>query len=364
MNIIRKICQLFLIGGSFLQSAGIDFSALDSLMLSGIKDKIFPGAVVLINHHGKRIYYKPFGRYTYDKTSPKISIDTLFDVASLTKVLATTTLAMQLHDKNMLDVEKTVSEYLPQFNTADKANICIKHLLTHTSGFVDKPLRNVRITASDLLQELLSYKPRFQVGDKYQYTCCNMLYIQKIIENLLGLPFDECFNRYIKNPLGLTETGFNPKNSNRCAPTQSHGYRGSIQGVVHDDKAYICNGVAGNAGLFSTARDLEKFMLMIMNDGKYMKDKISHQLIRPETIRTWTSKQCDFNRGLGWEIGRHLSSQAFGHFGWTGVSIWADRDLDLFVILLTNRTYPDGKNLAIRQFRIDFHDLIMKIISQ
>jgi CubicO group peptidase (beta-lactamase class C family) len=354
---------MFLISSTFLFGASFDFSPLDFLMVKAIKEKVFPGGVVLINYGGKTIYHKPFGRYTYDKTSPKITRDTLFDIASLTKAIATTTLAMQLHDKNLLAIDCPVSEYFGEFATPDKKDICIKHLLTHTSGLIDKPIRSNKGSSTDLVKEMLNYRPRFLPGSSYNYMCCNMIFVHAIIEQITGMSFEECFNRLVKQPLGLGSTCFRPKNVSKCAPTGDHQGRGKIiQGVVHDDRAFILGGAAGNAGLFSTASDLEKFMLMMMNEGKIIKNNKPHQFIKPETIKSWTSQQCDFKRGYGWEIGRHLSDTSFGHFGWTGVSIWADRDLDLFVILLTNRTFPDDKNLAIREFRIEFHDLIMKIM--
>lgn len=363
MNIIKKISQMFLISSSFLLGASFDFSALDCLMMKAIQKKIFPGGIVLINYGGKTFYHKPFGRYTYDKTSPKITRDTLFDIASLTKAIATTTLAMHLHDKNLLAVDCPVSEYFDEFATPNKKDIRIKHLLTHTSGLVDKPIKNINGSATDLVGEMLNYTPRFMPGCSYNYTCCNMIYVQKIIEQITGQSFEECFERSVKQPLGLENTCFRPKDTTRCAPTGDHKERGKIiQGMVHDDRAFILGGAAGNAGLFSTASDLEKFMIMMMNEGKIIKNNKPHQFIKPETIKSWTSQQCSFKRGYGWEIGRHLSDDSFGHFGWTGVSVWADRDLDLFIILLTNRTYPDGKNLAIRDFRIELHDLIMKIM--
>lgn len=363
MNIIKKMSQILLIGSSFLNGAPFDFSKLDSLMLDAINNKIFPGAVVLINYGGKTIYHKPFGRYTYDKASPKITRDTLFDIASLTKVIATTTMAMQLHDKNLLAIDCPVSEYFDEFATSNKKDIRVDHLLTHTSGLVDKPIRNINSSSSVLMQEMLNCTPRFSPGSSYTYTCCNMILVQKIIEKITGQTLEECFNRSVKQPLGLVNTCFKPTNIDRCAPTSGQHWRGStIQGVVHDDKAFILGGAAGNAGLFSTASDLEKFMLMMMNEGKIIKNNKPYQFIKSETIKAWTSQQSDFKRGYGWEIGRHLSDTSFGHFGWTGVSIWADRDLDLFVILLTNRTYPDGKNMAIREIRIELHDLIMRII--
>jgi CubicO group peptidase (beta-lactamase class C family) len=363
MNIIEKIGKLFLISSSFLVGAAFDFSALDALMNHGIKEKVFPGAVALINYQGKTIYHKPFGRYTYDTTSPLITKDTLFDIASMTKVIATTAIAMQLYDARQLKVDVPVSSYLSYFDTPSKRPIYIHHLLTHTSGIVEKPIRSFDITPQELWQSMIENEPRYAPGVAYNYTCSNMIFVQKIIEKISGLSFEECFKRYVSQPLDLKNTGFRPSNSNECVPTEAnHWYRGIIQGIVHDHRVFMLGGVGGNAGLFSNAKDLEKFMLMIMNDGKYTKNNKQYQLIQPETVKSWRSRQCGFYRGYGWEIGRHLSPKAFGHFGWTGVSIWADKDLDLFVILLTNRTYPEDVNLAIREFRIDFHNVILKIM--
>lgn len=354
--------SLFLFCSILLQALTYDFSDLDVLICEAIQKKIFPGAVVLINHQGKTTYHKAFGRYTYDTRSPRITTDTLFDIASLTKVVATTTIAMQLYDAQQLKIDVPVFHYLPYFNTSKKKPIHIHHLLTHTSGIKDKPIKKYPISPATLWKEMTDNEPLYEPNETYNYTCSNMIFMQKIIEKITGLPFETCFNRYVTKPLNLKNTKFKPTHPEQCAPNESH-HRGIVQGSVHDDRAFILGEVTGNAGLFSTARDLETWMLMIMRDGTYTKNNKQYQLIKPETIRSWTTCQCDFNRGYGWEIGRHLSEDAFGHFGWTGVSIWADKKSDYFVIILTNRTYAAGDKDAMTQFRIDFHNAVTGIID-
>ncbi len=332
------------------------FASLDHLVEQAIIDKIFPGAVILVGHKGTIAYHKAFGNYTYDKNSPRITTKTVFDIASLTKVIATTTLVMLLVDAQKISLEDSVSNYLPYFADGSRA-IRIKHLLTHTSGLTDGLLVSAK-TKQELAWILERYKPTNPLGNHYLYADSNMLIMQKIIEKMMGAPLNVLVSNYITKPLGMQNTEFNPHNKTRCAPTTT-----ITQGLVHDPRAQLLNGVAGHAGLFSTTEDLAKFMTMLLNNGYYTYNLFEKPLIKSETVTTWTQKQNNFNRGYGWEIGRHISPEAFGHFGWTGTSIWADKKLSLFCIVLTNRTYPDDTNFAIRSFRTKFHNAIMSVIQ-
>jgi serine-type D-Ala-D-Ala carboxypeptidase len=362
----RILAFLFLMVqySTHLNADRFNFAKLDALMGQAIQENTFPGAVVLINFQGETVYHKAFSHHTYDSKSPHVKLDTIFDLASLTKVIATTTLAMLLHEGQKLSLDDAVSQYLSGFESDERRAIRIKHLLTHTSGIKENMNYSVTASAEDLWRETLAYPQEAPPGTKYRYSCSNMIILQRIIERLTGVSLQEAVRKYITEPLGMYNTFFNPPDKNRCAPTMSASWRGAVQGVVHDPRSFIFDGIAGNAGLFSTAADLEKFMLMLFNNGLYCSDGVCHQFIKPQTSDAWTSPQCAFNRGYGWEIGRHLSSDAFGHFGWTGTSIWADKKLKLFCILLANRTYPDDHNFNIREFRGVFHNLIMEIVTE
>lgn len=359
--------RLFSIGAiiSFfisLNLAAYTFDQLDQLMEQGIDEGIFPGAVALIGYRGEIIYHKAFGHYTYDKSSPKTTINTLFDLASITKIIATTTAAMLLCDAKLLSPEEAVGRYIDGFSRGEKSTICIKHLLTHTSGLTDEYKYVAGENREANTQKIDASHPITAPGETYVYRDVNMLILQRIIEQITNMPLDLFVAENVTKPLGMHNTMFKPIDHSRCAPTEANvpGRAETIQGEVHDPQSFALGGVAGHAGLFSTAEDLAKYIFMILADGI---DASGNQFISSEIVAEWRKPQCPFNRGYGWEIGRHLSPEAFGHFGWTGTSIWADKKTGLFCILLTNRTYPNGKNFKIRKFRITFHDLVMQILG-
>lgn len=347
---------------SFITIAATPYNThkLDVLLQDGISQHIFPGAVVLISHKGHIVYHKAHGRYTYDTSSPVITTETLFDIASLTKVVVTATMAMMLHDTGRLALMQPAATYLNEWDDTVHRPILIHHLLTHTSGICEALVTESTLPTI-LWQQMLAY-PLEPVGSVYRYTCTNMVLLQTIIERLTQTPLDRLAQHHIFKPLGMHNTMFKPEDRTRCAPTCSGAYRGIyIQGEVHDWRASCFGGVCGNAGLFSTASDLALFMDMMMSYGRTTSKE---QLICAETVRTWTQQCCAFKRGYGWEIGRHLSPKSFGHFGWTGTSIWADRDQELFCILLTNRTYENTDPARMRAFREAFHEAVVRVLRE
>ncbi len=342
-----------------------NFTPLDQLMARGIADGVFPGAVALVSYQGEVVYHKAWGHYTYDQNSPAVTTKTLFDLASITKVIATTTAAMLLCDAHLLSPEDPVGKYLPGFASGKKGSIRIKHLLTHTSGLTDEQQYTIGIDRAETDRQIDVSTPTDPPGKTYAYRDVNMLLLQRIIKQITHKPLDVFVIKNITGPLGMRDTCFNPADRARCAPTACNvpGRTPVIQGQVHDPQAFALGGVAGNAGLFSTAKDLAIYLNMILADGR---DARGNQFIAPETVCTWRQRQCPFNRGYGWEIGRHLSPDAFGHFGWTGTSIWADKKRGLFCILLTNRSYPTQNptqdNFKIRDFRVTFHECVVGIL--
>ena len=347
--------------------SGSGFKKIDELMKRGIQEKVFPGGVALICHRGTTVFHKAFGHYTYEAHSPKITTHTLFDVASLTKLM-TATSAMILSDADRLSLNDPVCRYLPDFAAEGKNKICIHHLLTHTSGLDDKAILTSK-PGDNLTAFICASKPCSKAGTKFLYNDSDMLILQAVIEKIGEKPFDVFVQKNILDPLALRATTFNPPHAKKCAPTRVNapGRTALVQGTVDDDRAFIAGGVAGHAGLFSTAQDFAQYMLMILHDGMHEEK----QLIQPQTVRQWTASQCDFthqdekgHRGYGFEIGRHLSSQAFGHFGWSGTSVWADKDLDLVCVLFTNSIHPsyDGRE-KMKAFRVEFHDAVVNIVA-
>lgn len=345
---------------------------LDCLIETAINQKVFPGAVTLISYQGKIIYHKAFGHQTYDPTAVPITTNTLFDVASLSKPVATTTAAMLLYDHKLLDLETPICSYLPEFGNNGKEKICIKHLLTHTSGLDAGALPFPHEKSwPEIRHDLMQQQPLYPLELLCVYSDIGFIILQQVIEKITHMPLDEFCTQQIFKPLGMTNTSFNPRMrfaNTAYAPTivpNDQFYR--VAGVVNDEKAFQMGGVAGHAGLFSTASDLARFMSMFMQSGSYETAGNIHQLIQPTTVAEWTKQQCPFKRGYGWELGRHLSSDAFGHFGWTGTSMWADRDKDLFCILLTNRAYTNNHARTLSEMtklRITLHDALISFTKR
>jgi len=346
-----------------------DFTGVEEVMNKGLEDSVFPGAVLLIEQRGKVIYRKPFGRFTYDKISPKMTEDAIFDLASVSKVVGTTTAAMMLCDEGKLDLDEKVTAYLPEFGNHGKENITVRNLLMHNAGFVPwKPFYKKYKTAEEVIDDIMNTELEYKTGTETKYSDLGMITLQKVIEKISGKTLDKFLYERLFKPLGMTRTMYNPppKYWYYCVPTEKDDYwrNMTMKGKVHDETAYLLNGVAGHAGLFSTADDIAKFMYMLLNGGKYGDKKF----LEKSTIENWTTRQSSqSSRGLGWDTksegfssaGEKFSVHSFGHTGFTGTSVWADKDRDLFVVLLTNRVYPTRKNRKIIKFRPKLHNAVI-----
>lgn len=345
-----------------------DFSKVDSLMQLAITDSAFPGGVILASKDGKVIYQHAYGNYTYDPASSKVTINTIFDLASVSKVVGTTTAAMMLIDDGKLNLDDKVIKYLPEFNNNGKENITIRNLLLHNSGLAPfKKYYDVYSTADEVINDIMNLTPEQEPGTKYVYSDLGMITLQKVIEKISGKTLDKFLEEKLFNPLGMNSTMYNPPAMLRdnCAPTEFDDFyrMHQLQGEVHDERAYMLNGVAGHAGLFSTAPDLAKFMQMILQKGNYQ----GRQYIKPETVTLFTKKQSDqSSRGLGWDTkspegsssGQYFDITSYGHTGYTGTSVWTDPTKNLFLILLTNRVYPTRNNNKLSKYRPLIHDAI------
>ncbi len=362
--------------GIFLQSDSLyideettegeyDFSGINDLMQQAISEKVFPGGVVAVGYKGKLIHHHGYGKQTYEENSPTITTETIFDLASVTKVVATTTAAMILYDEGKLDLDQKVSFYLPEFGNNGKENVTVRNLLLHNAGLrAWRPYYNNHSSEDEVINTIMNEELDYPIGSKMVYSDPGIITLQKIIEKISGLSLDEYVRKNIFVPLNMNRTLFNPPQElwYNIPPTQPN-----YKGKVHDGNAAILGGVAGHAGLFAPASDLAIFCKLMLQKGKYGKK----QYIKPETIEEWTSKQSEqSSRGLGWDTksstgssaGSLFSEKAFGHTGFTGTSIWLDKEKDLFVILLTNRVYPDSENRKISEFRPKLHDAVVKSI--
>ena len=347
-----------------------NFSSLDSLMRSAIFDSVFPGAQLVIGKDGKVIYDKTFGRFRYDLNSDSVKKTTLYDLASLTKVVATTSAAMLLFDKGKLNLDDKVVKFLPQFDNNGKGEITIKNLLLHNSGLpAGRRFYLKSKTRKEVLNRIMKMKLLSKPGEKYRYSDIGMIALQQVIEKITGTSLDKFNSENLFSKIGMNRTMFNPPDSLKyeCAPTETDTYwrMKTVQGEVHDETASLLNGVSGNAGLFSTAEDLGKFAQLLLDNGRYE----GLQIFKPETVKLFTAKHSESGRAYGWDTkspkgytsaGKLFSLNSFGHTGFTGTSIWVDKERKLFVILLSNRVYPTRKNRKHIKFRPVLHDEVIK----
>ena len=358
----------------YSQSNDFQFNAVDKVINKAVEDKSFPGAVVLVWKDGKTIYEKAFGNYTYDSSSPKIKTNTLFDLASLTKVVATTTAAMICYDRDLFSLDDKVTKYIPEFGVNGKDNITIKNLLIHNSGLPAwKKFYGRDLKYDDVINEIYSSELEYKTGEKTVYSDLGIITLGKIIEKVTGKSLDVFCTDEIFIQLKMESTFYNPDDSLKklCAPTETDNYwrMKTLQGEVHDETSAMLNGVAGHAGLFSTADDLAKLMSVLLNEGK-INQKI---FIQQSTIELFTKRVSkESTRAIGWDTksdsgssaGKYFSKNSFGHTGYTGTSIWADPDRNLFVVFLTNRVYPTRENTKIQKVRPQLHNAVIKSIEK
>ncbi|HEV2298678.1 MAG TPA: glycoside hydrolase family 3 N-terminal domain-containing protein [Candidatus Acidoferrales bacterium] len=346
------------------------------LLDRAVADHAFPGGVLAVGQHDQLLIH-PFGRLTYDAKSPAVNADTIYDVASLTKPIVTTAAIIVLASQGRVDLDAPVSRYLPEWlsgpNLAWRKQVAVRDLLLHDSGLPAhreyfKTAKNSREVLQRVFAEPLVSEP----GTKVEYSDLGFILLGEIVKRLTGKTLAEFAREEIFAPLGINHSQFNPPRSLRAriAPTENDAAfrKRQLQGEVDDSNAFVMGGIAGHAGLFTTANDVAIFAQMMLNGGIY-----SHQRIFPRSlINEFTERQeiGDSARTLGWDVptknsssGQYFSPRAYGHNGFTGTSIWIDPEKDLFVILLTNRVYPSAANEKIKQVRPALHDAILTALG-
>ncbi|TAK57713.1 MAG: beta-N-acetylglucosaminidase [Bacteroidetes bacterium] len=346
---------------------------IDTVINQAIVENSFPGAQVAIVKDGALVYNKSFGAQTYSNPAIPITKQTMFDIASLTKVIATTSAVMKLYDEKKLSLDDTVAKYIPEFASNGKEKITIRNLLLHNSGLpAFKPLYVSSKSPQETLDSVFQSRLVYATGDSTVYSDFGFITLGKIVERITGRALDTYVQDSFFIPLGMKRTMYVPAESlwEEIAPTEydSEFRKKLVQGVVHDENAYTLGGVSGHAGLFSTASDLAIFMQMLTNGGSYN----GKQYLKPETIKLFNKKQgTNSTRALGWDTktvggyssaGKYFSEQSFGHTGFTGTSVWADPEKNLFVIFLTNRVYPTRGNTKISRVRPLVHDAVIKAL--
>ena len=343
---------------------------LDSIITAAIADRASPGVTIAVARYGRLVLQRGWGKQDWAPNAPAATDSTIYDMASLTKVIATTTAAMLMEEDGKLDIERPVVSYLPEFNDPEKAAITVRMLLLHTSGMKQYQFLYREIKGREQYLQRINAKPLIhKPGEMFDYTDWNMIVMQQVIERVSGKTLDALLAERVYGPLGMRDTQFNPPASlkPRIAPTEIQEFRGGqVWGVVHDENAWAMGGVSGHAGLFSSARDLAVFEQMMLNGGTYNGVRV----LRPETIARWTTRQRkDAARGLGWEnpsprssAGQYFSPRSFGHTGFTGTSVWADPEKGLFVVLLTNRVDPTRDNPRVGPLRRAVADVVQSAV--
>jgi CubicO group peptidase (beta-lactamase class C family) len=358
-------------------NAGFDpdsLRQLDRLLERAIADSAFPAAELAVVRDGMLVYNKAFGTFTYDRASRPIDNTIMFDLASVSKVIGTTSAVMKLYDNGQLGLDDKVGMYLPQFATGPKSVITIRQLITHRAGF--PPFRRFFLmcsTATAGLDSVFATELVATPGDTTIYSDIGMITMGKVIEKITGMSLDAYVRKEFYEPLGMMRTMYAPPESlaAQCAPTEIDTLwrKRLVQGQVHDENAALLNGVAGHAGLFSTASDLAIYMQMLLNKGAYG----GVRFLKESTVIEFTRKYVPGQeRYLGWDMksptgssaGSLFSPSSFGHLGFTGTSVWTDPDRKISVILLTNRVHPTRANQKIQRVRPAVHDMVIRALME
>ena len=384
---------------------------IDSIALDGIAKKAFPGCVVMAAHKGEILYHKAFGNYEYGP-SPKTTVESIFDLASVTKISATTVSIMKLYEQGKVELNKTIGDYLPWTKGSDKAGISIKDILLHQAGLYpyivfyketidtntgiplpgfysekSKPGYTVRVAENmymrndwqdTMWQRILQSKVSGK--GKYVYSDNDFIFFGKIVEAVTGMTLHEYATKTFYNPMGMVTTGFSPRNRfpvDRLVPTETeaHFRRQTMRGDVHDEGASMFGGVAGHAGLFSNAYDLSMLYQMLLNGGVMNGERY----LKPETIKLFTAYNSDISRrGLGFDKPEKdnatreepypshlLPPEGYGHTGFTGTCVWVDPVHDLVFVFLSNRVNPtrNSPKLSSLNIRGNIQDALIKAVE-
>lgn len=348
------------------------FCGAFDVLRQAITARAFPSASVAITHRGKLIARRAFGQFTYEPDASPVTGGTLFDLASLTKVVAITPMAMILWERGVLDLDMPMAALLPEFAADDprRQQITVRMLLAHSSGLPAYEKLFLRAKSrEELLHAAITTPLIADPGIQAEYSDIGFIVLGAALERLAEESLDHFCQREIFGPLGMTHTIFNPATSLRAAippAADDRGFRQRIiQGEVQDENASVLGGVAGHAGLFATAEDVAIFAHAMLSGGR--------PIIRPETVACFTRRETSpsgTSRALGWDTpsspsqsGRYFSAKSFGHLGYTGTSLWIDPTRELSVTLLTNRTWPDCSDQAIKDVRPRFHDGVIEALG-
>jgi serine-type D-Ala-D-Ala carboxypeptidase len=349
------------------------FATAFDIIRKSIAQAAFPAASIAATCQGKSIALKAFGHFTYEPGSTPVTIATVFDLASVSKAVATASMAMILYERGLIDLEAPVVSIVPEFAGSDarRGEVTVHMLLAHSSGLpaYEKLFLKAK-TRDELLAAAFTTPLTADPGTRAVYSDIGFIILAIALERVADESLDRFCQREIFGPLGMLHTTFNPPAAWRAAipPTaDDRSFRKRIiQGEVQDENASVLGGVAGHAGLFGAAEDLATFSHVLLQEGR--------PLVRPETLALFTRREttpAGTSRALGWDMpslpsqsGKYFSASSFGHLGYTGTSLWIDPERQLSVTLLTNRTWPDFSNKAIKNVRPAFHDAVVEALEK
>jgi CubicO group peptidase (beta-lactamase class C family) len=354
------------------------FSRAFAVIREAIEQRAFPAATLAVTHRGSLIALRGFGRFTYEDDAPVVQPDTIFDLASVTKVVATTAVAMLLHERGQLPLDIPLGHFLPDFvaraprhQQATREGVTLLMLLAHSSGLpAYEKLFEVAGSRDELVRAALTTRLVAAPGARAEYSDVGFTLLGEVLARQAGLALDLFARQEIFTPLGMAHTRFNPPPEwkPRIPPTEDDRTfrKRIIQGEVNDENASVMGGVAGHAGVFAPAIDIARFAECMLRGGA--------PILKPETVQLFTRRvesPADSLRALGWDTpsppassGTHFSAVSFGHLGFTGTSLWIDPTRQLSVTLLTNRTWPNRMSQAIRQVRPLVHDAIVEALAK
>ena len=364
------------------EAAGFDslrLARVDSVLRRAVAEGATPGAALVVGRHGKLVRLRGYGRTDWTFDAPEVTDSTLYDLASLTKAMGTATVAAQLVREGKLKLDRPIYRYLRGWpSTGRHGRITARHLLAHTSGLpAGADLWRAHGTRKERIAQIARMKIRTVPGKYREYSDLGMIVLGAVLEQITASRLDELLEVRVFKPLAMSDTRFNPlrpRNNGggftlaQIAPTEFDPKRsGHVHGVVHDLNAWALDGVAGHAGLFSSARDMAAYGQAILEAARGNPTP----LFPGGSFLAFISRERSFGRPLGWEIptgessaaGRYFSKASIGHTGFTGTSIWVDPERDLFVVLLTNRINPTAQNHKHVRLRREVHDLVQLAIA-
>jgi CubicO group peptidase (beta-lactamase class C family) len=338
-----------------------------------LRARAFPGAAVAVGTRDAVLHLRGFGRLTYDPAAAGASGETIYDLASLTKVVVTTTMAMMLVDEGRLDLQTPVAALVPEMTGGSRDRVTLWHLLTHSSGLPGwVPLYRDTVGKDAFVRAIAALELEREPGAATVYSDVGFILLGAALEAVAGLALDAFGEKRVLGPLAMADTRYLPPAEwrPRIAPTEDDSWRGRVvHGEVHDENAFAMGGVAGHAGLFGTAADLARFAGMIAAGGLSQ----GRPLVSADTLRAF-SKPCGIpgsSYALGWDMpsgpsstaGRLLSRRSIGHLGYAGTSLWIDPDRGLYVILLSNRVHPTRANDQMRAVRAGLADAVVEALG-